>query len=153
MGYGYGIWFVLSNHKLEDTCYILHATIACNIHSRKEAERILEILGKHIDCTKEYTLHISNTQSKGHYIQTTYSDYDELHAWGYYCSMIDYEKIKTILEMINIPCSISNELHISMQYNTNKDMLKIEPTKSQNISANIKIVDIRSDYPIDWNIL
>jgi len=165
MGYGFGIWLVVNNDYLRD--YIIknnsnphqsHITIRCNMElngATQLFEKIIKI--KRI----KKNLKVKNISDFVVFDNKKYSDADNLVGAGYYVKINNWNKFNN--EMKKYKGTSSPRPHLSLIYRNDIDSLneyyknhKEYDLKIQNMCKTeykICLVDIRSDNPLEWNIL
>ena len=145
MGYGFGVWFVY-NQDLFETEHIGHITISCFMNkedaislkeelNKKITELLLSSDGHHVKFEKNLYLH----------------DKNNICSWGFefYSKKWDY-----IMKICNeYICSVSKVPHTSIEYGKIDENFNIYDIEPICLDGTIEVVDIRSDFPVDWKII
>jgi hypothetical protein len=145
MGYGFGVWFVYDKDLFE-TEHIGHITIACfmqkedaislkNELNSKITELLLTSDGSHILFDKNLYKH----------------DKNNICSWGFEFYSKKWSFIKKICN--DYICSFSETPHTSIEYGKFNDNFNIYDIEPVCLDGTIEVVDIRSDFPVDWKII
>ena len=149
MAYGYGVWLVIKDKKIQQIVdkhnkkpHIAHVTVMCNMSDidafrlmgELEAFYDLTILNRHInlngDCHK-------------------YSENDTLYASGYYCIVNKWREIVEIAKKYR--GSISLRPHLTIAYRASEKDLpeKVEGTVIR-AHGSVGAININDDDPSKW---
>lgn len=185
--YKYGIWLVpveLEKYKTEifKTSHIPHITFICKIPSKQKAFRMFKLLREYTRTTfaikvenKPLDLnHINYDVKQDAYCVSNNCEYVDnnnieltnksSYSWGHNASLTNYNYSNIMYWMKHIQLeyliqgSISDELHMSIEYDSNKDSLNMRPINGEDgddIITLFKMVvaDINDDDPEMWRIL
>lgn len=183
--YKYGIWLVpveLEKYKTEifKTSHIPHITFICKIPSKQKAFRMFKWL-------REYTHTLFTVKVNNSPIDLNHISYDIKHdaycvskeyvdnnddkspkkssySWGHNASLTNYNYSNIVYWMKHIQLeyliqgSISDDLHISIEYESNKDALNMRSINGEdgddiNTLFKMVVADINDDNPEMWRIL
>jgi len=148
MGYGYGIWLVFDKEHFETT-HIAHVTVACFMQEDDARRLYDELLDK---LPLQLTVEINETPEI--YPAAYYaSDTNKIHSWGYNCKSEDWNTLREICVYHN--CDFSPQAHTSIVYDMDPVLFSPKPIEggTRTVKCDIRLVDIRSDFPVDWRIL
>lgn len=184
--YKYGIWLIpveLDKYKTEifKTSHIPHITFICKIPSKQKAFRMFKLLREYtrslftvkIDNSPVDLNHINYDVKQDAYCVSNNCEYvdnnnsvlpnESSYSWGYNASLTNYNYSNIMYWMKHIQLeyliqgSISEDLHMSIEYDSNKDNLNLTSIigEDDDIITLFKMVvaDINDDDPKMWRIL
>lgn len=148
MGYGYGIWLVYDNEHFI-TSHIGHITVMCFM-SEVDARRLYRELREKYP----YRISVKINETPHMFAAAFYaSDTNKIHSWGYNCESDKWDMFKNVCVYHN--GDFSPQAHTSIEYNV--DPSSFNPIKIEGgtkiVDCDIRLVDIRSDFPVDWHII
>ena len=148
MGYGYGVWLVYNQNVFKDkTSHIGHITIACFM-KKDEAKNLYDDIVQNVNTKFKLT-----TDGIPELFSINFYEHDKnnLCSWGFNFKSTDWPKLQTICNKYT--CDFSHQPHTSVEYNSNALTFKPYYIGESNFKCKIHLVDIRSDFPDDWNII
>ena len=145
MGYGYGIWLVY-DQKMYKTEHLGHITLTCFM-KKPEAKKLFDDLSKDFKFLQFKTDGVPVLFSEKFYP----SDKNRICSWGYNYTCNSWNKLKDICE--NYECDFSHTPHTSIEYGFDSNFFIPKFNKRKNVKAELCLVDIRSDFPVDWKII
>ena len=144
MGFKYGVWLRYDDIELKKE-HIGHITVA-NFMEKSEAERLYNEIIEKCGMTGDVSL---NGKPDFFYSSFNENDKNKMCSWGYNGKCSKWKKYKKICE--NYSCVFSEEIHTSMEYGMYPKLLTPEKMKNKKIPYQVCCVDMRSDFPVDWN--
>jgi hypothetical protein len=182
--YKYGIWLVpveLEKYKTEifKTSHIPHITFICKIPSKQKAFRMFKLLREYtyslfavkVNNSAVDLNHISyDVKQDAYCVSNEYECIDNndnecpnksSFSWGHNASLTNYNYSNIVYWMKHIQLeyliqgSISEELHMSIEYDSNKDNMNMRSIDGDDVITLFKMVvaDINDDNPEIWSIL
>lgn len=185
--YKYGIWLVpveLDKYKTKifKTTHIPHITFICKIPSRQKAFRMFKLLGEytrttfavkvenkpldlnHISYDVEQVMYYVSNNSECIDSNVSESPKKSSYSWGHNASLTNYNYSNITYWMKHIQLeyliqgSISEDLHMSIEYESTKDNLNLRSINGEDGDDIITlfrmvVADINDDNPEMWRIL
>ena len=148
MGYGYGVWLVY-NQKIfaQPTPHIGHITIACFMKKNDSTDLYNEII-QDVDTTFKVTTDGLPVLFPHNLYE---HDKNNLCSWGFNFKYNALPKLQTISNKYK--CDFSYQPHTSIEYAHNASGFKPFCVEKITLNCKVHLVDIRSDFPNDWNII
>ena len=161
MGYGFGIWLVVSNKTINDFIkkhnieyHIGHITVKYSMNLQDARYMFTELTQKNVDISSFATYISDLAIFKGY----KYFKEDNLEACGYYMEIPNWKQIVEIGNKYS--GSFPSKPHLSLIYRNDYKKLveycqNITPPKIKSKKCKVKLclVDITSNNPNNWRII
>ena len=147
VGYKYGLWLVY-NQNTFNTAHIGHFTVQCFMN-KEDAFKLYDKINNNYGNT--FPIHV---EKLGSLFNTDFYNHDKnnLHAWGYYGSIKNWELLQNAAKEYS--GDFSYKPHTSIIYSNDKSLLT--PINLENditIVGNLKVVNINAADPSNWSLL
>jgi hypothetical protein len=149
MGYGYGIWLVYDGDQFV-TPHIGHVTVACFMQE-ENARRLYADIRR--VCPSQISVQVTGAPESfpaAYYARDT----NKMHSWGYNCTSDKWPLLRDIC--VHYDADFSPQAHTSIEYGMDPALFSpvaMEGADARTMECDICLVDIRSDFPVDWRIL
>ena len=148
MGYGYGVWLVYNQNVFtQRTPHVGHITIACFMDKNDATtlyNEIIETIDTNFKLTTDGLPILFPINMYKH-------DKNNLCSWGFNFKCLSLPKLQTICNKYK--CDFSYQPHTSIEYSHNSSDFKPYCIEESTFKCKVHIVDIRSDFPNDWEII